>query len=128
MWQRLLASIIKEMLSVVRDPRSRQMVTLAPLMQVFIFTFAATLEVHNVDVAVLNQDAGRWSHELVQRVRAAQFVGTLVQVRSPQELSERIGRGKALVGIHFPADFSRDIAAGEAASGITSSCGKNRFE
>ena len=115
MLTRLLASIVKEMLSVARDPRSRQMVTFAPLAQVLVFTFAATLEVRNVDIAVLNQDNGRWSHELVQRVQASSFIGRLGHVASPIELRATIERGDTLLGLHFPADFSRAVAAGETA-------------
>jgi ABC-2 type transport system permease protein len=112
MLHRLLASIIKEMLSVWRDPRSRQMVTLAPLMQVLIFTFAATLEVSNVDLVVINEDSGHWSQELIHRISAAGFVGSLTYTSDMSDLGRRIENGEALAGVRFPSDFSRNIAAG----------------
>ena len=109
---RLRASIVKELLSVIRDPRSRMMVTMAPLMQVLIFTFAATMEVRHVQMAVVNEDAGRWSYELIQRVSSAYFVQSVVHVSDVAQLHEKIANREVLVGIHFPPDFSRDIAAG----------------
>ena len=78
---RLRAQFIKEVLSVLRDPRSRMVVFVPPILQLLVFAFAATLEVRNVDIAVLDQDAGRWSHELVARLDAAGFVADVRQVR-----------------------------------------------
>ena len=71
---RLRAQFIKEVLSVLRDPRSRMVVFVPPILQLLVFAFAATLEVRNVDIAVYDQDAGRWSHELVQRLDSARFM------------------------------------------------------
>ena len=56
---RLRAQVVKEVLSILRDPRSRMVVLVPPLVQLLLFSFAATLEVRNVDIAVLDQDAGR---------------------------------------------------------------------
>ena len=110
---RLRAQIVKELLSILRDPRSRLIVFLPPLMQLLIFAFAATLEVRNTDIVVYNQDAGRWSHELVARVGVADFVDKVHVVRSPDALRELIDQGKAIAALDIPADFSRKIAAGE---------------
>src|SRR3546814_3896070 len=63
---RLRAQVVKEVLSILRDPRSRMVVFAPPLIQLLIFAFAATLEVSNVGIAVHDQDTGRWSHELVR--------------------------------------------------------------
>jgi ABC-2 type transport system permease protein len=109
---RLRAQFIKEVLSVLRDPRSRMVVFVPPLMQLLVFAFAATLEVRNVDVAVRNQDAGRWSHELIQRLDSAEFITTLRRVDSNLALRDLIDRGQVIAAIDIPADFSRTIAAG----------------
>src|SRR3546814_8601867 len=82
---RLRAQFIKEVLSILRDPRSRMIVFVPPLLQLLVFAFAATLEVRNIDIAVHNQDAGRWSHELVTRLDRADFI---TQVRTEEHTSE----------------------------------------
>ena len=110
---RLRAQIVKELLSILRDPRSRLIVFLPPLMQLLIFAFAATLEVRNANIVIYNQDAGRWSHELVARVGSADFVDEVYVVRSPDALRGLIDQGKAIAAIDIPADFSRNIAAGD---------------
>ena len=109
---RLRAQVVKEVLSILRDPRSRMVVLVPPLIQLLLFSFAATLEVRNVDIAVLDQDAGRWSHELVARLDAAGFVADVRRVRGSQELRALIDRGEVIAALQIPADFSRTIAAG----------------
>ena len=53
---RLSALIMKELLAAFRDPKARLALVLPPLLQLFLFAYAATLEVSNVPVGVLNQD------------------------------------------------------------------------
>jgi ABC-2 type transport system permease protein len=109
---RLRAQFIKEVLSILRDPRSRMVVFVPPLLQLLVFAFAATLEVRNVDVAVYNQDAGRWSHEMIQRLDRATFINHVRYVENPGQLGDLIARGKVIAALDFPADFSRAITAG----------------
>ena len=111
---RLRAQFVKELLSVLRDPKSRMVVFVPPVLQLLVFAFAATLEVRNVDIAVYNQDAGRWSHELVQRLDSARFITHVRHVDNQQQLHELIDRGEVIAALAIPVDFSRAIAAGES--------------
>lgn len=111
---RLRAQFIKEVLSILRDPRSRMVVFVPPLLQLLVFAFAATLEVRNVDIAVHNQDAGRWSQELVTRLDRAGFVNQIHHVTNSQELLGLIDQGKVIAALDIPVDFSRAIAAGDS--------------
>lgn len=109
---RLRAQIVKELLSILRDPRSRVVVFVPPLMQLLIFAFATTLEVRNVDIAVHDRDTGHWSHEFVARVATADFVNKVHTVHSRDELRALIDERKVIAGLDMPPNFSRDIAAG----------------
>ena len=113
---RLRAQFIKEVLSVLRDPRSRMVVFGPPILQLLVFAFAATLEVRNVDIAVYNQDAGRWSLELVQRLDSARFITHVRHVDSQRHLHELLDRGEVIAALSIPVDFARTIAAGDSAS------------
>ncbi len=113
-FSRLRAQFIKELLSVLRDPRSRMVVFVPPMLQLLVFAFAATLEVRNVDVAVYNQDAGRWSHELVQRLDSAEFITRVRHVESRRALHDLIDQGKVIAALDIPVDFSRTIGAGNS--------------
>jgi ABC-2 type transport system permease protein len=111
---RLRAQFTKEVLSILRDPRSRMVVFVPPLLQLLVFAFAATLEVRNVDVAVHNQDAGRWSRELIQRLDSAEFITKVRRVDDSRALRGLIDRGEVIAALDIPADFSRNIAAGDS--------------
>jgi ABC-2 type transport system permease protein len=112
---RLAAQVIKEIRSYFRDPSQRLALFGPPLIQLFILSSAATLEVSNVDVAVFNEDAGAASHEVIQRVKAAHFVRNVVVVDRQDVVTRLIDERKVLAGIHFSPDFSRDVAAGRPA-------------
>ena len=66
MINRILALIYKEMLAVWRDKKSRPCLFVPPLLQLMIFSFAATLDVKNVPIGILNRDNGAESFELIQ--------------------------------------------------------------
>ncbi|HZW58707.1 MAG TPA: ABC transporter permease [Woeseiaceae bacterium] len=112
---RLSAQILKELLAYLRDPKSRLTLIGPPLLQLFIFSFAVTLDVSNVDIAVLNEDGGQWSQEMIQRMQAAGFVGELHYADRPAALAGMIDRREVLLAIRFPADFSRLAATGQHA-------------
>ncbi|MDR2128255.1 MAG: ABC transporter permease [Burkholderiaceae bacterium] len=112
---RLRAQIVKEFLSILRDPRARVILFVMPVVQLLIFSFAVMLDVKNATVVIFNQDSGRWGTELAASIGAASFVGTLHSARDAPGLHGWIERRQALLALHVPADFSRNIAAGRAA-------------
>jgi ABC-2 type transport system permease protein len=111
MLTRLTAQIVKEILSYLRDPKSRLTLVGPPLIQLLVFSYAVTLDVDNITLAVLDQDGGRWSYELIQRLDAAGFVREIVFVEHPEEITELIDRRVALAALRFPSDFSRNVAS-----------------
>ena len=113
---RVRAQIIKELLSILRDPKTRVLLIVPPLMQMVVFAFAATLEVRNIDLAILNRDAGRWGHEVTQRLSHAWFVRKVMMANNEREIADQIEQGRVLAALHIPETFSRDISAGRRAS------------
>lgn len=114
-WQRLRALIIKELLAVLRDPRSRIILIVPPLVQLIVFSFAATLDVKRIDLMVLNQDAGHWSRELIQRIEGTPAFRSVSHVDGGHELEQGIVRQQAIAALQIAASFSRDIEAGRTA-------------
>jgi len=113
---RLRAQIVKELLTYLRDPRTRLILVGPPLLQLVLFSFAVTLEVRNVDVAVYNEDTGRASQEVLARIAGASFVHRLVPVHRQSDLGAAIDRRDVLIALHVPGDFSRAAAAGRSAT------------
>ncbi len=116
MWTRLRALVVKELLIALRDPKSRIVLIVTPLVQLVVFAFAATLEVKNVDLAVLNQDAGRQGRELVSRIQGSPTFHGIVFVHAPAALRAEIDQQRVLAAIQIEATFSRDLAAGRTSS------------
>ena len=67
MWLRIRSLFVKELLAVWRDPKGRFVLLVPPVIQMLIFSYAATQEVKNVRIAVLNQDMGTAARDLVAR-------------------------------------------------------------
>lgn len=116
MLTRLLALIWKELLVVLRDPRSRVVLIVPPLVQLTVFAFAATLEVRNVDIVVLNRDEGSSAGELVARIDGSPTFRRVVAVEAPEDLRAAVDRQDALAGLSFGPSFSRDLRAGRVPS------------
>ena len=66
---RLLTLIIKEFKAIWKDPRSRVIVTVMPLMQLIIFANAVTMEVKNIDMLVLDNSRSYYSRELISHFK-----------------------------------------------------------
>ena len=112
---RLRALIVKELLAVVRDPRGRMILIVPPVIQLLVFAFAATMDVKRVDAAVVNQDAGHWGAELVQRVRASPSFRSVESAVSIGEAERGLVEQDVIAVVHIGPTFSRDIERGEPA-------------
>ena len=114
-WTRLKALVVKELLAVLRDPKGRAILIVPPFVQLVVFSYAATLEVRNVDIVVLNRDSGRWGHELVQRIDGAPTFRTIARVEHPEAVRDAIDMQRAIAAVQIGPTFSRDIEAGRPA-------------
>jgi ABC-2 type transport system permease protein len=113
---RLGAIIVKEMLAALRDPQSRIVLVVPPLLQLFIFTYATTLDVRNVDIGLLDRSAGAHSVELVQRIAGSPNFRRIQVLRSPAEMREAIDNQRVIAALVIDADFDRNLAARKPAT------------
>ncbi len=111
MWKRIKALIIKETLAVLRDPRNRVALIAPPLLQLFLFSFTGTQDVKNIRLAILNQDSGQPSSELVQRFSASPNFTDVFFVQSREQLRELIDNQRALLAVQVPTDYSERFYA-----------------
>lgn len=111
-WTRLKALITKEFIAILRDPKSRAILIGPPLVQLLVYSYAATQEVTNVDILILNRDAGKWAVELVQRIDGAPTFRNITHVENLAALRTRIDMQQAIAAVQIGPTFSRDIEAG----------------
>lgn len=111
MWNRISALIWKELLAVLRDPKSRISIFMPPLIQLFIFTFAATLDVKNVPIGILNKDFGEQSIEMIQRFHGSPMFNKIVFLKGEEEIAPFIDNQRGLMVVSFAETFSRHLKA-----------------
>lgn len=112
---RIMAMIVKELLATLRDPRARITLIIPPIIQLVLFSAAATLEVKNVTIGVWNRDNGAAATEFVAQLAGSPNVKQLVPIGSPAELRAAIDDQKVIATVVIDDRFSRDVAAGRPA-------------
>ena len=113
--RRMAIIVRKELLVLLCNKVSRMLIIVPPLMQIVVFGWAATMEVRNVDVAVLNQDSGNWSREIVRRLQGSHTFRSVTFLDGEADIRPTIERQKALFVMVFDDEFSRRIDAGTPA-------------
>jgi len=113
---RIVTIVRKELLVLIGNRQSRIMLIMPPLMQIVLFAWAATMEVQNVEFAVLNQDGGRWSRELVQRVEGSPRFRQPLKLERQEEVQKVLDARQALLVLVFSPDFSAALERGEGAT------------
>jgi ABC-2 type transport system permease protein len=113
MLTRLRALMIKELLNILRDPKSRTVLIVPPIIQIFVFSFAMTMEAKNIHLAVLNLDAGRAGFELMQRFQNAETFSRIMTLTGQAEIPSVLDEQRALAVLVVPVDFSRRLETGE---------------
>ena len=114
-WRRLLTIVRKELLVLFSNRVSRIMLIVPPLMQIVMFGWAATLEVRNVDVAVLDHDGGPLAADIVHRLRGSPTFRNVFFLSSEADIAPAIDSERALFALVLDQDLSRRAAAGREA-------------
>lgn len=113
-WSRIWALAIKEFSVLLQDKRSRFVVIGPPLIQLFIFGYAATFELKQAPVAILNQDQGLVSQEIIAHLEGSHTFNIVARIHHQKDVEPLIDTKKALMVISFSSDFSsRLLANGE---------------
>ena len=116
MLQRLLAIIRKELITMLRDPRARWTLIVPPTLQLFIFSFAATMEVKNIDLGVVDLDRGPYAADIEQRLRGSPSFTSLPHYESLAAARAAFEREWVIGILVLQSGFSADLAAGRPAT------------
>jgi ABC-2 type transport system permease protein len=116
MLQRLLAIIRKELITMLRDPRARWTLIVPPTLQLFIFSFAATMEVKNIDLAIVDLDRGPYAADIEQRLRGSPSFTSLPHYESLAAARAAFERERVIGILVLQSGFSADLAAARPAT------------
>jgi ABC-2 type transport system permease protein len=122
---RIFALIRKELLAVLKDPRARFTILVPPMMQCLIFGYAASYDLSDVPYAVLNQDGGPISYDLLARIDGSGVFHRVADLQREADIATTIDDRLALLVIQFPQDFERKLRTGQSANLQVISDGRN---
>ncbi|MEJ2342166.1 MAG: ABC transporter permease [Gemmatimonadales bacterium] len=112
---RIRQIVRKEVRQLLRDPRARPILFVAPVVQLFLFGYAVNTDVRNTPLAVLDLDRSAASRQLVDEIVASGYFKIVFRAERPGELVESLDRAQALIALEIPPLFSRDLASGRGA-------------
>lgn len=114
--RRLLAVARKEMLHILRDPRSLAVAVAMPLVLVVLFGYALDMELKDLPVGILDRDHSAESRDLVRAMTSSGFIVDAGRLDANAEIEPGLRRGRFQAALVIPRDYGRDLAAGGTAT------------
>jgi ABC-2 type transport system permease protein len=115
MLTRLKQMLIKEFIQVFRDKRARFLLFVTPIIQMLIFGYAATFEVHHVATVVLDLDHSQESRDVISRFTSSPYFDVQHQLTDSRQIEDFIDRGKATVALQINPGFAESLRKGQTA-------------
>jgi len=112
---RITQLVRKELRQMLRDPRSRAVMFVAPVIQLVMFGYAVNTDIRNTATFVVDHDQTAESRALVEAFRATGYFEITGRSERPADLVKVLDHGDALVGLEIPTGFASDLAAGRVA-------------
>ncbi|MGZ5445626.1 MAG: ABC transporter permease [Thermoanaerobaculia bacterium] len=103
--RRVRAVARKELLHILRDPRSLGIGIAMPILLLLLFGYALTLDVDDVPFAVWDQSRTPASRELISRFEASRYFSLVSHTTTYREIESAIDRRDILVALVIPLDY-----------------------
>lgn len=113
--RRLRILIWKEFLELRQNPHLFGVVIIAPILQLTMLGYAATTDVKDVPVVVVDGDRSSASRELIQRFDASPNFTVIDVVTTVNEIGPFLEGGSAWLALAIPTGYGEDVAAGRSA-------------
>lgn len=112
MW-RVVLLMWKEFLELRQDPRIFPILFLAPVIQLTLLGYAATTDVRNVPVILVDADRSSASRDLVGRFVYSPHFRVLDVRPTASGIEQDLEAGRAWMAVVVPGEFGRRVARGE---------------
>ena len=106
---RIKALVKKEFLSIFKDPKTRALIILPPILQLVVFAQAITLEVRNIDMTVLDYSKSYHSRELISRFQNSKWFRKIKYVDKMSDLRNDIDLKNSTIGLVIQNDLEKNI-------------------
>jgi ABC-2 type transport system permease protein len=110
---RVLHMVRKELIELRQDPRLFGLVIMAPILQLTLLGYAATTDVRDVPLVVVDADRTSESRELISRFDASQNFVVIESLSSLDEVPAWLDEGRAWMALSIPADYGERLRAGQ---------------
>src|SRR5215469_642789 len=115
MLSRIRQMLIKELIQLFRDPRARFGLFVPSILQVLIYGYAASFELHHIRMAVLDLDHTYESRELLDRFESNGHFERATTLTDRHQIADLIDRGKVTLAIQILPGFSELLNKGQTA-------------
>jgi len=99
----------KEVLHILRDPRSLYLAIILPIILLILFGYAITFDVRHIPIGIVDEDNSFLSRELISRLEGSEYFDLLYIMSPSTEFEKLLDEGKVKVLLVIPKNFSRDI-------------------
>ncbi len=106
---RILALTRKELLTILKDRRSRVSIILPPILQCLIYGYVATYDLTDVPYAVFDRDRSAASQQLLARLDGSGVFRRVANLDQTSEVKKVIDERRALLVIQIDHDFERRL-------------------
>lgn len=115
MFERIYTILNKEFKQILRDPRMRSMIFIAPIIQVLIFGYAATTDVKNTPVAVYDLDNTPVTRDIVRAFSYSKYFNIKYYLYDDTQVRKLIDNSKVTMVLCFNHGFAQDLESGKGA-------------
>jgi ABC-2 type transport system permease protein len=114
-WGRLKQMVRKEMKQLVRDPKSRPIIFVSPVVQMILLGYAATTDVKDISTMVVDHDQTAESRALVEAYRSTGYFIVTKQTDRDADVVAALAKGDVQMGLTIPPGFASDMRSGRGA-------------
>ena len=114
-FRRIRAVFRKEVLHIVRDPRSLGMALLIPILMLGLFGYALSLDVNHLPAIIFDQDNSPVSRDLIQAFQGSTYFDVRSVTGDYTAIEKGINSNKIVFGLVIPPDFTRLLEGGKEA-------------
>lgn len=122
-----LALLKKELLQLLKNPKTRLTIVAPPVIQLFLLGYAATMDLKEVSLGVLDHAQTQESRALIANFAGSSAFMLQAPLRSEADLAERMDTRAIKLALVIPETFSRDLAQHRSPELQVLADGRNAF-
>jgi ABC-2 type transport system permease protein len=114
-FRRTRAMFRKELLHIVRDPRSLAMALAVPFVMLMLFGYGLTLDVDRIPTLIYDSDRTPESRDLIAQFAGSRFFEIIGYVDNYGAIERAIDRDQCLLAVVIQRNFARELTSGRTA-------------